>query len=68
MATDPPNKSFGVIAVDEEQLECVHHNGDELDLKRRQSYLTARSCGRLHDTVISWVIQQTHPPLSKDDC
>lgn len=31
MATDPPNKSLGVVAVDKEQLEGVHHNGDELD-------------------------------------
>jgi len=31
MATDPPNKGLGVVAVDKEQLEGVHHNSDELD-------------------------------------
>ena len=32
MTTDPPNKRLGIVAVDKEQLEGVHHNGDELDL------------------------------------
>jgi len=31
MTTDPPNKRLGIVAVDKEQLEGVHHNGDELD-------------------------------------
>jgi len=31
VATDPPDESLGVVAVDEEQLEGVHHNSDELD-------------------------------------
>lgn len=32
VASDPPNKGLGVVAIDEEQLERVHHNGDELNL------------------------------------
>ena len=40
MATDPPDESLGVVAVDEEQLEGVHHNSDELDLKQRHELLS----------------------------
>lgn len=31
VTADPPDKGFGVVAIDEEQLESVHHNGDELN-------------------------------------
>lgn len=32
VTADPPDKGLGVVAIDEEQLESVHHNGDELNL------------------------------------
>lgn len=31
MHTNPPNERFRIVAVDEEQLEGVHHHQDELD-------------------------------------
>jgi hypothetical protein len=31
MHADPPYKSFGIIAVDEEELECVYHDCNELE-------------------------------------
>ena len=31
VTADPPDKGLGVVAIDEEQLESVHHNGDELN-------------------------------------
>lgn len=34
VAADPPDEGLRVVAVDEEQLECVHDDGDELDLRR----------------------------------
>lgn len=40
VASDPPNKGLGVVAIDEEQLERVHHNGDELNhLKSGEIFL-----------------------------
>lgn len=30
---DPPDECPRIIALDEEQLECVHHDSDELHLK-----------------------------------
>jgi len=33
MAADPPNKGFGIVAINEEQLECMNDNGDKLHLK-----------------------------------
>ena len=48
MATDPPNKGLGVVAVDKEQLEGVHHNSDELDLITRTKVTsTPHSCSQL---------------------
>lgn len=32
VAADPPDEGLRVVAVDEQQLECVHHDGDELGL------------------------------------
>lgn len=32
MTTDPPDEGLGIVAVDEEKLESVYHNGDELNL------------------------------------
>lgn len=29
--SDPPDEGFRVVAVDEQQLEGVHHDGDKLD-------------------------------------
>ena len=31
--SDPPDESFRVVAVDEQQLESVYHNQDELNLQ-----------------------------------
>lgn len=31
--SDPPDERLRVVAVDEEQLERVHHDGHKLDLK-----------------------------------
>lgn len=40
MHTDPPNKGLRVVALDEEQLECVNHHENKLDhLQGRQIFL-----------------------------
>lgn len=69
MHADPPDEGFRVVAVDEEQLEGVHHDGDELDHLERgqvllppQVLLELRShCGeqvvRVHDDVHEGVQQ-----------
>lgn len=40
---DPPDESARVVAFDEQQLECMHHNADELNLessKRTFKYIS----------------------------
>ena len=42
MTTDPPDEGLGIVAVDEEELESVYHNGDELNLlktKKSKMYI-----------------------------
>ena len=36
MTTDPPDEGLGIVAVDEEELESVYHNGDELNLLKKK--------------------------------
>ena len=36
MHANPPNKSFGIITVNEEQLEGMYHNGNKLYLNYRK--------------------------------
>ena len=36
MASNPPDEGFGIIAVDEKQLEGVDDNCNELDLKYKK--------------------------------
>lgn len=33
MHANPPHKRPWIVAVDEQQLECVYHDGDELNLE-----------------------------------
>ena len=41
MTTDPPDEGLGIVAVDEEELESVYHDGDELNLlKKRRAKCT----------------------------
>lgn len=43
MAADPPDESLGVVAIDEEELEGVHDNGNKLNLiekKRTNTVIT----------------------------
>jgi hypothetical protein len=37
MHADPPDEGFWVVAVDEQKLESVNHDGNELDLKRGEN-------------------------------
>jgi len=39
VTADPPDKSFGIVAVDKEELERVDDDGDKLDLKRGKKVL-----------------------------
>lgn len=34
--SNPPDESFWVVAINEEKLECVNHNGNELNLMNKK--------------------------------
>lgn len=54
MAADPPDESLGVVAIDEEELEGVHDNGNKLNLIERKK-------NKHGDYVVdhqSWVSQE----------
>jgi len=48
MKTNPPDKRFRIVAVNEEQLEGVNHHKYKLNLKNVQSCITLLSYKSLY--------------------
>lgn len=46
MHSDPPNERLGVVTVNKQQLECMNHNGDKLNLRRRKRYVKKKRFDR----------------------
>ena len=54
MKTNPPDKRFRIVAVNEEQLEGVNHHKYKLNLKNVQSCITLLSYKSLYLFIYLW--------------
>jgi hypothetical protein len=54
MKTNPPDKRYWIVAVNEEQLEGVNHHKDELNLQNVQSCIRLIYCKSLNVFIYLW--------------
>lgn len=54
MHSDPPDEGFGIVAIDEEQLEGVDHNQNELYLKIKNPFVIANL--NIHQYVSKYIV------------